>query len=400
MLRIPCAIIIATFAFAQNLANAQPAIQEPGGRAVDADLAINNPDEYAWQLFLFINRQAVGGVAGVADPTKSIQQYDADVPVVWETWALASGTGSSQTGSEVYKPGGEKPVDWSLLPRGTSAPLKVFSVNTKTLLARRELFTPRDNNLLVFPLAPLDQEVRMNQAAYKFVGDNELYYAGGLEAKLSAARSTNNPNLIQFSKEAKEIKAQWEKMDMSKEQEEKARYHWRSVGGEIYKLTAFHVITKDLPAWFWSDFVHVDYEQSNGVKIPSRDSTTRSSPGNPNPPSKGTVEGERKELTNTKWANYRLRGTQVSFVDARGNPVILGNPEIETAFPDQSSCMACHARATIGPLAATKRASTLSGGEDGNVQPPNPNLFVKDGAIQFLQNDFVWSAPSRAQAKL
>ncbi|HEX5125353.1 MAG TPA: hypothetical protein VFW00_01305 [Rhodocyclaceae bacterium] len=66
-------------------------------------MSINDPDEYAWRLFEYICRQAKPGIAGVADPSKSITQYEPDQPVVWETWALASGQGATQDGSEVYK---------------------------------------------------------------------------------------------------------------------------------------------------------------------------------------------------------------------------------------------------------------------------------------------------------
>ena len=400
MLRFFLATIVAILVnpIGQGTSVAQTPVPEPGGLSADTDLAINNPDEYAWRLFLFMSRQAAAGTAGVADPAKTIQQYDPDTPVVWETWALASGTGATQIGSEVYQPKGVKPVDWSMLPRGPTPPAKLLSVNTKSGAPRANLFSPQANVLLA-PLSPLDQEVRMNKGAFTFIRDNELYNSNGLEAKFAAAQAAKNPDLIQFPREAKEIKAQWEKMDMTKEQQEKARYHWRTIGTDIYKLTAIHIITKDLPSWFWCDFIHVDYEQENGTKLPSRDSTTRPSPGQPNPPARGSVDGERREVSNTKWANYRLRGTQVSFVDARGSPVILGNPEIETEFPDQSSCMACHARATIGPLNASKKVSHLSGGEDANVQPPNPALFANNGSLLFLQNDFVWSAPFRAQPK-
>jgi hypothetical protein len=395
MLRIVFSALILVMTY-ESSAWAQ--VREPGGTAADADMAINSPDEYAWQLFLFLHRQASDGTAGVADPSKSITQFDPDKPVVWESWALASGAGSSQTGSEVYKPNGEKPGEWKDLPRASAvAAAKLFSVPTKSLLSPRAS-TRGGPSVLVAPLDPLGQEVRMNEATFNFVRDNELYHVGGLEAQRDLARSSSNPNLVQFPKAAKEVKAQWERLDMTKENEEKARFHWRKVGNDVYKLAALHIITKDLPNWFWADFVHVDYEHANGASLPSRDKTTRASPGSPNPPAKGSQEGERRELTGSKWANYRLRGTQINFVDARGTPVILGNGEIETAFPDQSSCMACHARATIGPMNGN-RITTLSGGEDGNVQSPNPALFVKNGGIEFLQNDFVWSAPLRAKRK-
>ena len=387
--------VLALIASAQ-LSWAQGPVQEPGGTAADTQLAITNPDEFAWQLFLFLNRQASDGVAGVADPTKSILQFDPDKDVVWETWALASGNGASQQGSEVYKPRGEKPGEWKDLPRNAAAPVpKVFSVPTKSILSSLR----GQPDLLVAPLAPLGQEVRMNQATFNFVRDQGLYFTQGLEAKLTLAKSTQNPSLISFPAAAKEIKAQWRRLDMSKEAEEKSRFHWRKVGNDLFKLTALHVITKDLPAWFWCDFVHVDFEHSHGAQLDSRDTTTRTSPSVPTPPAKGAVEGERRELTGSKWANYRLRGTQTNFIDTRGRPIVLGNGEIETEFPDQSSCMACHARATIGVLDAQNRLKHLSGGEDANVQPPNPDLFGRQGAIDFLQSDFIWSAPFRAQAQ-
>ena len=177
--------VLALIASAQ-LSWAQGPVQEPGGTAADAQLAVTKPDEFAWRLFLFLNRQASDGIAGVADPTKSILQFDPDKAVVWETWALASGSGSSQQGSEVYKPRGEKPGEWQDLPRSATAPVpKVFSVPTKSILSSLR----GQPSLLVAPLDPLGQEVRMNQATFNFVRDQGLYFTQGLEAKLTLAKS-------------------------------------------------------------------------------------------------------------------------------------------------------------------------------------------------------------------
>ena len=74
-------LILATMWFLATTVHSTPnmpagnAIIEPGGAASDASLALSDPDEYAWNLFFFINRQALPGFAGVADGSKSITQY-------------------------------------------------------------------------------------------------------------------------------------------------------------------------------------------------------------------------------------------------------------------------------------------------------------------------------------
>jgi hypothetical protein len=36
-------------------------------------------------------------------------------------------------------------------------------------------------------------------------------------------------------------------------------------------------------------------------------------------------------LQGTKWENYRLRGTQIDFIDSMGVPTLLGNSQIEAS---------------------------------------------------------------------
>src|SRR6185436_9137713 len=80
--------------------------------------------------------------------------------------------------------------------------------------------------------------------------------------------SLSGPNLlIAFGQGAKEVKARWRRL---KSESDKARYHWRSIPmrqpdgstvNEAWGLVALHIITRDLPNWFWSDFGHIDAEQ-------------------------------------------------------------------------------------------------------------------------------------------
>lgn len=377
---------------------------EPGGRPQDVDLAINNPDEYAWQLFFFVCRQARASSAGEADPTKMIKDYDPDRDIVWETWALASGQGATQDASEVYKTNGADPGAWSSLVRGAANVPKVFSDNRKAKAVREFLLNTMPTNVQPFispdALEPAF-EVRMNRAMFEHIRANTLYNIEGLEAQLVQAQLNNNPRLIQLPKGAKEIKANWLEVANPKP-EDLQRYHWRKIGNRTFLLTGFHIITKDLPNWFWADFEHVDFEADALAYTPpqpSRDSTTRGK----SPPAVGSVQGERRELTGSKWANYRLRGTQVDFVDERGSPTLLGNTKIEPGFVDKSSCLTCHARATVGMRQPTggklpNEVAHLSPGRT-DVGQPTPSEFAKGGKIQFLQTDFIWSAPFRAASK-
>jgi hypothetical protein len=126
-------------------------------------------------------------------------------------------------------------------------------------------------------------------------------------------------------------------------------------------LVTLHIITKDLPNWFWADFGHVDYEVQKGACDPTSltqvfgdgfvqeeamtepvDPTTRGSAA----PSGSN--GIRKETIGSLWQNYILRGAQIDFVTGFGAPSILSNPVIENGFQN-SSCVSCHARASVGP---------------------------------------------------
>ena len=391
----------------------ETAAVEPGGDAAAAALAQNNPDEFAWQLFQYMNLQAAGGQAGAAAPGATMSNYDEDRPVVWETWALASGVGASQEGSEVFKPDGSDPGDWGRLPRGTVQP-KAFSVELKLAAARvpeAANAPPRTvpvlrgvsvaPNIFIGPgTGPQGEEVRINRAAFEFIQTNGLYNVEGLLAKYEEASRTGNRDLIQFPPATKEIKAYWlpTANPAAISADEKARYHWRKVGKNYYKLAALHIITKDIKEWFWADFAQEDFER-RGVgdtqdwALPSRNSTTRG----PNAPAKGSKEGERKELTGSKWSHYRLRGSQIAFLDAAGLPTVIGNVLLEGRNANKSSCMTCHFAASVGPQLPD---GSLSGLPFRFVTGEPDRTALGTGTdIRFLQTDFVFSIPARAQRR-
>lgn len=377
------------------------AFEIPGGRTEDTAMAINNPHEFAWQLFLGINRQALPGKAGVPDPAyPNIRKYDDDLPVVWETWALANGGRAGPVyfppnRSEVYLDRGKKPLPWEELPRKTVQPKVLEPLTGKGLDFILKVgrapgkFDPIEDD------GEGGLEVRMNRATYDYIRDNNLYSIEGLEEKFREGKELVLPQ------PAKEIKARWVRIT----EKDKARYHWRTTKDskgnvQIWGLSALHIITRDLPNWFWCDFEHVDFERH--AEQYSQDTTTRGL----NPPSGD--KGIRKETKGTRWETMRLRGVQTSFVDAEGNPTILANTQIEHGFQQKSSCMTCHARAGIGLRSARPnlpgwQANTLPlnlGTRpvlDEPVGVPDPKWFFDDyGERKYLQTHFLWSPPFRA----
>jgi len=87
---------------------------------------------------------------------------------------------------------------------------------------------------------------------------------------------------------------------------------------------------------------------------------------------------------NSVWQNYCLKGSQISFVNAANQPVLLGNSVIEAIDANvpvaQSSCMTCHAYASFGTGGApnTKGLDNLVG---------NVDQSLLNGSIT---NDFIW----------
>lgn len=428
--------LISTSAMAQS--------SEPGGLPDDAVLAIRNPDEYAWRLFLYISRQALQGQAGVPDPSKTnIIQYDDDKDVVWESWALASGLDLDFSAgappfpvlgnaSEVFKNPATQPVQWDELERGAGRN-KLLAPDFKSILpllsgAEPMLFSSsarRQFTIMIAPPGtnPAEDETRMNRSTFDTIRGSRLYSVEGIEKAAAAAHAANQATLIKFDPESKEVKARWihlEDCDANPQCADRKRYHWRTVTKsdgqkEIWGLVSLHIITKDLPNWFWADFGHIDCETGSGAckgfvaETPLRDSTTTA------------TSGVRPDTKDTKWEFYRLRGTQTDFVSTNGIDNVLSNPVIEATF-QRSSCMTCHSyassaaepsvvnRGTSLPIFAGKKGVRNVGSQSFDTGRPNCQRFFSPGGNPtqacgdmfggtpplYFQTDFLWSIPFRA----
>jgi hypothetical protein len=249
-----------------------------------------------------------------------------------------------------------------------------------------------------------EQEVRMNRAAFEGIVKQEMYSADGLEKLLQSAQEKNDRFLIKMDLAAKEVKAEW--LPLTNESWKK-RYIWREgLPGpdgkrQAYGLVALHITTKDLGDWFWADFGHVDCEEAKNAcnanqyaKAPGNepvDTTTRG------PKASHGANGIRRETVGTLWENYILRGTQTGFIRPDGQPTKLSNPVLEDTFQD-SSCITCHAYATVGPRKPTSDGNDRVTSHETNSIPgvPKPteyqmNLGTPPPGIKYLQTDFMWA---------
>jgi hypothetical protein len=361
----------------------------------DAQAAANRSDEFAWRVFVAVNWPAAAG-ARSANPQVPL---GADLPTVWETWANASG---------VFREDGADPGPWQ-----AQAPAPRPSDSTRfDTSSLKDL--PNLRHIVDGKMVPLGDpvssarrltEIRINRPEFEYIREHELYNLEGQLQVLAAQRMVN------FPATSTEVKAKWRPIEAS----EKSRYHTVEVRlgdgrTRLFGLTALHVVTKDLPNWFWATFEQVDnpgLADSDGWQLPSRD---RFACGVERPDCNRAPSGIG--LEGTAWDNYRLRGTLTRFVGADGQALRLANSELEAGIQQTASCITCHARASIGRIGDTAmRLPIFDGaaeavsdavGHSGYVGLPQASWFEGVAGAQarprFRPLDFVWSL-SKAKPK-
>ncbi len=345
----------------------------------ESNPAMSNPDKFAWDLFIKLNQ-----------PSSNNSNI-----VVWETWALASDVYSNPNVAPKWETSNKKNID-----DFETAPLQQ--------LAHLSL----DQKILFDPNSPLRNETRMNKTVFDFIVNNELYNAEGIENIYNEYPAKK----FDLDIDAKEVKAIWAKISSS----DTTSHHY-AIGndGDYYGLKGLHIITKDIPNWFWSTFEHVDNlensseYQNNRELLATRDSYGYDSNGKI---SEDLENDFNNNNMSNKWRYYRLRGTQVDFTDPMGKPIVLANSLIEDGFMVTSSCITCHARATVGAapkdfiptdfrtynrLDIFKNDSIPN--SPGVIGPMDPSLFYNEyqsflndtliltGKPKFIQTDFMWS---------
>ena len=289
---------------------------------------------------------------GKPDSSKSLKDVGL---TVWDTWKSVN---------EVYVPKGQTPSLWdsSILPKQLADNIEIDG---------RELKDKQGKPTLV--------QVNMNETTFDYiVNQRNIYSLAGQHAFFADA--TAQP--INFPPEAMEIKAVWRLLT---EAEAKSGNYYTSQQCDGNQncvqigLTALHLISKVQPNWFWATFEQVDNQQTTDAPL-----VTQVEVG-----ATAVNQQMQSQLQQTVWANYLLRGTQVAYTE-QSEPIILANTQIETEFQETSSCMTCHAIASVGS-ADNGRADMWNlahGNLVGYIGEPPANIF-EDGKYKAL--DYVWS---------
>ena len=330
-----------------------------------ATAAASHSDEYAWRVLVALNQPA--------PQSPSV--------TTWESWASAN---------DIFRTDGADPGPWKNSPQ---PPLVPIGSSRFEAFSAREL--PNLHRVASGKMVPITDplasatrltEIHMNRAGYDYIRGRGLYNLAG------QLRVVSNNQAVSFPADTKEVKAKWRVITEA----QRSRYYTLTVrladgSQRLYGLTALHLVTKDLPTWFWATFEHADNPQlpgNDGWQAASHDEFAC---GSAEPACNRAPRG--LGLEGTVWENYRLRGTLTSFVDPAGRPQLLANSELEAGMQPTASCITCHSRAGIGAVAGQPFRLPIfdtSTGEPkrGFVGNPRPEWF-DNGRMQSL--DFVWS---------
>ena len=109
-----------------------------------------------------------------------------------------------------------------------------------------------------------------------------------------------------------------------------------SIRTGLMGLTGLHIISRALPNWVW-----ITFENVNNAKCTKVNRKVLIDP------SVVAIDQQMQTaLRGTKWANYEMIGVQTSAGTA-DKPILLANTQIESAFQTRSSCLTCHAIASV-----------------------------------------------------
>ncbi|HEV7509565.1 MAG TPA: hypothetical protein VGS07_32120 [Thermoanaerobaculia bacterium] len=352
---------------APKLARSTPMRKDPA--AIRTAVA-EDPANAAWSLFIELNEPVAGAGTKVWETdfrqTSSVYLLDGGVPPPW-------GQVPPPPGLPAIPPAPEGCEDVS--------PAVRHNLDTTIQVDGRDLLDKWHQ--------PVRYQLLMNEPTFKYIVDRQFYNVNGQEKAAAAVP----PQPANFPSTSYELKTSWLWLgtDAAKCAEIKGKYYvvngyyqifdrdGQPAGWEVgyAALAGMHIINKAQKNWVWITFENVydkDFTAAR-LELPLTPETQTA-----NQTHQSALAGQQ-----SVFANYQLDGVQTEFLGSGGQPTLLANSTIESAFQTQSSCITCHHTASIKP-----------NGEYFNfayTQNGNLNYYVGTPPGQSGYNflDYVWS---------
>lgn len=386
-------------------------------KGMDPAVPMNQPDRYAWELFVQVNQKAPAAfqhtitVGGKTYMTNS---------AVWETWPDDPYTFPQNPDPSNPPKWPDAPIGKQLHPKGKGSS---FS-HTAALAGKSD-----------FILDTGGEEVHRNRATFDYVIQNNLWYTQGIAAFVAKGVPANFPS------DSIEVKGNW----VNIKEADKSKYHWNyDEKGNLWGLVAMHITSKAIPNWIWATFEWVDNpgrcdyigcSDCFGYTPSFVPSNTCPASGNCPTTVVGQVYKEPATITAglealfakegysgdwlSQYRHYRLKGSMTNFTTPTGQPILLGNSVTESSFLQTASCMTCHSRAAVladgtsaFPIFGEAPSLPLQAAVPAQFQSqqttynglPDPNWFTRytDANLKATttplatQLDFVWAIPFQA----
>ncbi len=367
----------------------------------DPALPMNQPDRFAWQLFVEVNRKAPAQYQHTLT-RKDGTKFNTN-SATWETWPDDPWTFPKD-------PDPANPPKWPDAPAG------------KQLLAKGKGTPAAGDDAILDTGEGGGEEIHRNRATFDYVIQNNLWYQQGIAAFFA------KNDVMNFPVESIEVKANWIQIAEA----DKSKYHWNyDQQGQLWGLVATHITSKAIPNWFWAtfewvgnagrcDFIgcHDCFGYTPHHVASNTDKVAQVYPG-------GTITTSLQALFKQngydgawmqEYSNYRLKGSQTDFTLPTGDALLVGNSVTEGGFVQTASCMTCHARAAVNaqgqnafPIFGEASGLPLQDQSPENFQnqftthhgTPVPSWYTiltgQSSTPLFRQTDFVWAIPFRAQ---
>lgn len=432
MRRIQVLLVVSLFVFSMFAQSGPQVPCTPPPTGIDPALPLNQPDRFAWELFLQVNQMAPAAFQHTITYKGNTFMTNS---AIWETWADDPWTFPQNPDPANPPKWPDAPIGKNLHPKGKGSAF----THTAALAGKSNQFI----------LDTGGEEVHRNRATFDYIIKNNLWYTQGIGAFVQKGAPAN------FPIDSIEVKGNWVSINES----QKSQYHWNyDEQGNLWGLVAMHISSKALPNWFWSTFEWVgnagrcDYigcADCFGYTPSFVPSNTCPQNAACPPSAVGQVYTQPATITPQlealfakagytgdwlgQYRNYRLKGSMTDFTTPIGQPILLGNSVTESSFLQTASCMTCHSRSAVTVTVTNGIANAASAfpffGEAPTLPlqaavpaqyqtqqtthhgTPDPNWFnrytdtltqegVFVGTVTTLatQMDFVWAIPFQANS--